>query len=317
MVLLFFFLFFFFFFKQKTAYEMSLRDWSSDVCSSDLAGHGRQARRAAGLRGRRARGEGLHQLRGLQPAHHAEGGSGELMTTPALALHDVTLGYDGRAVLKGVTLAVEPGEFCALLDPNGAGKTTLLRGMLGLLPVLAGRIDYGFDRRASPPGYVPQRESLDPIFPLTVLEVVLMGTFARLRPLQPAGRRQHRLAAECLAQVGLDAIAKQPFWALSGGQKERILIARALAAEPRLLLLDEPTAGVDPGATVAIMDVITRLNRERGLTVVLVSHQLRIVRQVVRSVIWVYDGGAVKGTAEELLSPEHIADVFGAVAARG
>jgi len=239
------------------------------------------------------------------------------MTTPALALHDVTLGYDGRAVLKGVTLAVEPGEFCALLGPNGAGKTTLLRGMLGLLPVLAGRIEYGFDRRTSPPGYVPQRESLDPIFPLTVLEVVLMGTFARLRPLQPAGRRQHRLAAECLAQVGLDAIAKQPFWALSGGQKERILIARALAAEPRLLLLDEPTAGVDPGATVAIMDVITRLNRERGLTVVLVSHQLRIVRQVVRSVIWVDDGGAVKGTAEELLSPEHIADVFGAVAARG
>ncbi len=228
------------------------------------------------------------------------------MSTPALALDDVTLGYDGRAVLKGVTFKVEPGEFCALLGPNGAGKTTLLRGMLGLLPVLAGRIEYGFDRRTSPPGYVPQRESLDPIFPLTVLEVVLMGTFARLRPLQPAGRRQHRLAAECLAQVGLDAIAKQPFWALSGGQKERILIARALAAEPRL-----------PGATVAIMDVITRLNRECGLTVVLVSHQLRIVRQVVRSVIWVDDGGAVKGTAEELLSPEHIADVFGAVAARG
>src|SRR5438046_9916048 len=189
--------------------------------------------------------------------------------------------------------------------------------MLALRPVLAGRIDYGFDRRASPPGYVPQRESLDPIFPLTVLEVVLMGTFARLRPLQPAGRRQHRLAAECLAQVGLEAIAKQPFWALPGGQRQRILIARALAAEPRLLLLDEPTAGVDPGATVAIMDAITRLNRERGLTVVLVSHQLRIVRPVVRPGIWVDARGAVKGSAEELLSPEHIADVFGAVVARG
>ncbi len=239
------------------------------------------------------------------------------MSTPALALDDVSLGYEGRPILKGVTFKVEQGEFCALLGPNGAGKTTLLRGMLGLLPVLAGRIEYGIDRRTNPPGYVPQRESLDPIFPLTVLEVVLMGTFARLRPLQPAGRRQHKLAAECLAQVGLEALARQPFWALSGGQKERILIARALAAEPCLLLLDEPTAGVDPGATAAIMDVITRLNRERGLTVVLVSHQLRIVRQVVRSVIWVDDGGAVKGTAEELLSPEHIADVFGAVAARG
>src|SRR3989441_9588973 len=173
------------------------------------------------------------------------------MSVPALALRDVSLGYEGRPILKGVTLTVEPGEFCALLGPNGAGKTTLLRGMLGLLPVLPGRIEYGFDRRTSPPGYVPQRESLDPIFPLTVLEVVLMGTFARLRPLQPAGRHQHRLAAECLAQVGLEAIAKQPFWALSGGQKERILIARALAAEPRLLLLDEPTAGVDPPAAGA------------------------------------------------------------------
>src|SRR5881397_2697705 len=166
---------------------------------------------------------------------------------PLLRLRGVSLGYKGRPVLDGVSFVIERGEFAALLGPNGAGKTTLFRGILGLIPVLAGRIEYGFDRRTSPPGYVPQRESLDPIFPLTVLEVVLMGTFARLRPLQPAGRRQHRLAAECLAQVGLEAIAAQPFWALSGGQKERILIARALAAEPRLLLLDEPTAGVDPG----------------------------------------------------------------------
>jgi ABC-type Mn2+/Zn2+ transport system ATPase subunit len=240
-----------------------------------------------------------------------------MTTNAALALHDVSLGYDGRPVLKHVTFTIEQGEFCALLGPNGAGKTTLLRGMLGLVPVLAGRIEYGIDRRTSPPGYVPQRESLDPIFPLTVLEVVLMGTFARLRPLQPVGRREHRLAAACLAQVGLASIAGQPFWALSGGQKERVLIARALAAEPRILLLDEPTAGVDPGATVAIMDAITRLNRERGLTVVLVSHQLRIVRQVVRSVIWVDGSAAVKGTAEELLTSERIADVFGAVAAGG
>jgi zinc/manganese transport system ATP-binding protein len=239
------------------------------------------------------------------------------MNGPALALEDVSLGYEGRAVLSGVTLQVEEGEFCALLGPNGAGKTTLLRGILGLVPVLRGRIEYGFDRRTTSPGYVPQRDSLDPIFPLTVLEVVLMGTFAHLRPFRPAGRRQHRLADECLAQVGLEAIAKQPFWALSGGQKERVLIARALAAEPRLLLLDEPTAGVDPGATVAIMDAITRLNRERGLTVVLVSHQLRIVRKVVRSVIWVDGGRALKGTAEELLTPERIADVFGALAAGG
>src|SRR4029434_450804 len=110
----------------------------------------------------------------------------------------VSLGYDGRAVLEHISFAIERGEFLALLGPNGAGKTTLLRGILGLIPVLAGRIEYGFDRLVNPPGYVPQRETLDPIFPLTVFEVVLMGTYGRLALLQPVGRRQRQLAAHCL-----------------------------------------------------------------------------------------------------------------------
>jgi ABC-type Mn2+/Zn2+ transport system ATPase subunit len=234
------------------------------------------------------------------------------MPTPVLALRDVSLGYDGRAVLQRLTFEVEEGEFLALLGPNGAGKSTLLRGILGLVPPLAGRIEHGFDRKTSPPGYVPQRDALDPIFPLTVAEVVVMGTFARLGPLHPIGRAQHRTAKTALEQVGLTAIANSPFWALSGGQKQRVLIARALAAEPRVLLLDEPTAGVDPGAASAIMEVISRLNGERGMTVVLVTHQLRQARPLVRSVIWVEDGTAVKGPAASMLSPERIAEVFGA-----
>jgi ABC-type Mn2+/Zn2+ transport system ATPase subunit len=234
------------------------------------------------------------------------------MAKPILALRDVSLGYDGRAVLQHLTFEVEQGEFLALLGPNGAGKSTLLRGILGLIPVLAGRIEHGVDRATSPPGYVPQRDSLDPIFPLTAAEVVLMGTYARLGPLRPIGRKQHRIAAIALEQVGLTAIAESPFWALSGGQKQRVLIARALAAEPQVLLLDEPTAGVDPGASAAIMEVISRLNREQGLTVVLVTHQLRQARSVVRSVIWVENGTAEKGPAATMLAAERIAEVFGA-----
>jgi ABC-type Mn2+/Zn2+ transport system ATPase subunit len=233
------------------------------------------------------------------------------MPTPVLALRDVSLGYDGRAVLQHLTFEVEEGEFLALLGPNGAGKSTLLRGILGLVPALAGRIEHGFDRNASPPGYVPQRDALDPIFPLTASEVVLMGTYARLGPLHPVGRAQHHIAATALEQVGLTAIADVPFWSLSGGQKQRVLIARALAAEPRVLLLDEPTAGVDPGAAAAIMEVISRLNREHGMTVVLVTHQLRQARPLVRSVIWVEDGTARKGPTATMLSPERIAEVFG------
>src|SRR5881628_1658195 len=233
-----------------------------------------------------------------------------------LGLQDVSLGYDDQAVVKHISFTVERGEFLALLGPNGAGKTTLLRGILGLIPVLAGQIEYGFDRSTSPPGYVPQRDTLDPIFPLTVFEVVLMGTYGRLALLRPVGRRQRQLAAHCLEQVGLADLADRPFWALSGGQKQRVLIARALAVEPRLLLLDEPTAGVDPGAEAAIIDAIARLNRDEGLTVIIVSHHLRLVREVVRSVIWVEEGVATKGTTAEILSTERLVDAFGATAGR-
>src|SRR5262249_56542439 len=117
--------------------------------------------------------------------------------TELVSLEDVSLGYDGRPVLEHVSFVVNRGEFAALVGPNGAGKTTLFRGILGLIPVLTGRIEYGFDRRATPPGYVPQKESLDPIFPLTAYEVVLMGAAARVPPLRPIGRHHRRLAREC------------------------------------------------------------------------------------------------------------------------
>ena len=223
---------------------------------------------------------------------------------PLLTLDDVAIGYDGRPVLTHVSLEIARGEFVALLGPNGAGKTTLFRGILGLIPLRAGRVTYGFDRAASPPGYVPQRETLDPIFPLTTFEVVLMGTYARIPPLRRVGREPRARAAARLAEVGLAAHAERPFWALSGGQKQRALIARALAAEPEVLLLDEPTAGVDPEAERAIMDLIARLNAERGLTVVLVSHHLRMVRGLAHAVVWVEDGRVRKGRAEEILAEQ-------------
>src|SRR2546427_11179454 len=133
------------------------------------------------------------------------------MGGPLLALRDVSLGYDGRPVLQHLTFTIGRGEFLALLGPNGAGKTTLLRGLLGLIPVLAGELTYGLDRRASPPGYVPQRDTLDPIFPLSAFEVVVMGTYARRPPLRPVGGRERRPAAEGPAPVGLAALAPHPF----------------------------------------------------------------------------------------------------------
>ncbi len=215
-------------------------------------------------------------------------------------LRDVSLGYGRQPVLEHVTLDLERGEFIALLGPNGAGKTTLLRGIVGLLPVLTGTIEYGFDRWSSPFGYVPQRERLDPTFPLSALEVALMGTYAHLRPLRRAGRTQRQVAQKSLESVGLGAIADQRFASLSGGQMQRVLIARALAAEPTLLVLDEPTAGVDAEATAAIMDVVSRLNREEGLTILLVTHQVRMLRGIANAVVWVQDRRATRRCVDEV-----------------
>jgi ABC-type Mn2+/Zn2+ transport system ATPase subunit len=219
-----------------------------------------------------------------------------------LRLRDVSLGYGHRPVLEHVSLEIGRGEFVALLGPNGAGKTTLLRGIVGLIPVTTGTLEYDFDRATSPLGYVPQRESLDPTFPLTVFEVVLMGTYARLPPWRRVGRRERRRASEALALVGLDAIAEQRFAALSGGQTQRALIARALAAEPSFLLLDEPTAGVDAEATATIMAVLSRLNREEGLTVLLVTHQLRMLHGLASAVLWVQDGRVARRRVEDLMA---------------
>ena len=232
------------------------------------------------------------------------------MNTVLIDLADVSLGYDGTPVLAEVSFTIGRGEFLALVGPNGAGKTTLLRGILGLIPVLAGRIDYHFDRSTSPPGYVPQRDTLDPIFPLSVFEVVLMGTYAKLPPLRPVRRQHRQLAAQCLEDVGLAALAKRQFWELSGGQKQRVLIARALAAEPDVLFLDEPTAGVDHQAEATIIELIGHLNRERSLTAVLVSHHLGHIESLVHSVVWVDDGHATKRSIDAVRAEEGLAGLF-------
>jgi ABC-type Mn2+/Zn2+ transport system ATPase subunit len=190
-------------------------------------------------------------------------------------------------IVHGICLEVVPGEFVALVGANGSGKTTLVRGLLGLLPPLAGRVERAPRLRL---GYVPQRESLDPLYPLSGFDVALLGACRDLPFWRPAGaaeRARCRSALEAARAVGF---AGRRYGQLSGGQRQRILIARALATLPSLLLLDEPTAGVDPETETAILEVLGDLRRQHRLAVWMVTHQLHAVAGRVDRMLELRDG---------------------------
>ena len=220
-----------------------------------------------------------------------------------MTLAGVAVGYDRRAILSGLDFTLARGSFVGLLGANGSGKTTLLKTIAGILPPIAGTISF------HPPavlGYVPQRDQLDPVFIFSAFEVALMGVCGRVGAGRSISREELERVHECLRQTGADGFARQRFSELSGGQKQRVLIARALAAQADLLILDEPTAGIDAAATKAIMELLMQLHRERRLTILMVNHDLAAVRQTAGHIIWVRDGKLLQGSTGELLQRDQI-----------
>lgn len=210
---------------------------------------------------------------------------------PWACLTDVAVGYEGKPVLRGLTLDLPRGCFTAVVGDNGSGKTTLLKTLAGILPPVAGRVEWSGPNGAPPVlGYVPQRDSLDPLWPMSAFEVALMGTYGRLGAGRSAGETERQLARACLAQTGGADLERKAFSVLSGGQKQRVLIARALATQPDVLLLDEPTAGIDPETTQAVMEMLARLHRERQLTILMVNHDLPLARKHATDVLRVGEG---------------------------
>jgi zinc transport system ATP-binding protein len=223
---------------------------------------------------------------------------------PVVRLHDVAVTLGGRPVLRGVDLSVAPSEVVAVLGANGSGKSTLVRAMLGLLPTRRGSVTlFGtpLDRFSDHHrvGYVPQRTTATAGVPASVWEVVAAGRLARRRAWQPMRAADRAAVRDALAAVDLADRARDGVAVLSGGQQQRALIARALAGEPDLLVLDEPTAGVDLAHQQVFADLLTTLTH-RGVTVVLVAHELGpLAPLVTRSVVMrdgrvAYDGPPVE-----------------------
>ena len=205
---------------------------------------------------------------------------------PYVDLEDVAFGYADVPVLEAINLTVEPGDFLGIIGPNGAGKTTLLRIMLGLAEPTRGAVRlFGHApssfRQWGRLGYVPQRAMLDPTLPATVHEVVATGLVPSLGLFRRMGARERRRIDEVLGHVGMAGHASARIGALSTGQQQRVLIARALATNPELLILDEPTGGVDPEAQTSFYALLQHLNRERDVTLILVSHDIGVVAKEV------------------------------------
>ena len=196
---------------------------------------------------------------------------------PLLEFHDVTVAYGRRPVLWNVDLVIDEPCLFGIIGPNGAGKSTLLKAALGLVPLAGGAVRFSgqpLARVRGRVGYVPQRETVDWEFPVTALDVVLMGTFGRLGWFRRPGSRERTLARECLDRVGLIDVAGRQIGRLSGGQQQRVFLARALAQESDIYFFDEPLAGVDAASQERIFQVLADL-RSAGRLVVVVHHDLR------------------------------------------
>lgn len=224
------------------------------------------------------------------------------MSSPVVELRGVSFSYESGPVLSDVSLAVGAADYVVLLGSNGSGKSTLVRVALGLLVPDAGEATL-FGRPARDPrarervGYVPQRAAISPRVPATVLEVVLAARAAK-RLIGPFSRAERDAAARALARVGLADLAGRRIGDLSGGQQQRVLIARALASDPALLVLDEPTAGVDRDSQLQFAGVLRELHHD-GVAIVVVAHDLGAIGRDLTRVLALHQGHIDELSPEE------------------
>ena len=223
---------------------------------------------------------------------------------PLITVQNASFRYDGREVVSDLDFTIERGDYLCVVGENGSGKSTLIKGMLGLKAPYSGSILFEEGLFAREIGYLPQQKESQRDFPASVLEVVLSGTLNSLgfRPFYT--RKQREIAQAQLICVGMDSLKNASFRDLSGGQQQRALLARALAATRKLIILDEPVSGLDPLATAEMYRLIQHVNRDHGVTVIMVSHDPHAAAHEAGRVLHLENKQLFYGTAAEYRKSE-------------
>ena len=218
-----------------------------------------------------------------------------------LSLKKVSLGYGDNTVISGADFAIESGDFICIVGANGSGKSTLVRGILGLIRPLKGEIIFGEGLKQQEIGYLPQETRVDANFPATVEEIVLSGCLGhmKLRPFYCHSEKSH--VSHSLAALGIENLKKKSFASLSGGQKQKVLLARSLSATKKLLILDEPSNNLDYKSRKAFYSSLKKLNAEQGLTIIMITHDLDADDLIGNKVLAIKEGKVALENTEKYL----------------
>jgi zinc transport system ATP-binding protein len=223
-----------------------------------------------------------------------------------ISLSDISIGYGKKVIAKELTFSVYSDDFIGLVGPNGAGKTTLLKTLLGSIKPLSGSMN----KKNFRVGYVPQRDTVQPLLPYSVNEVVMMARYAQMGYFKNPDKFDRKIVEESLLQVGISDLRNFHYNSLSGGQRQRVLIARALAFQPNLLILDEPTNGMDTPSHYSLLNFISNLHKEKHLAIIMVSHLLTDVANSVKKLILIDNGLFQFGEIDELLSEVNLQKAY-------
>ena len=221
-----------------------------------------------------------------------------------LTCQNLCVGYDGRPVLQGLNFEVFAGDYLCIVGENGSGKSTLMKTILGLQAPIGGTILTGDGLRKNEIGYLPQQTQVQKDFPASVREIVLSGCQSRCGRRPFYGKDEKRLAADAMDKMRITGLAGRCYRELSGGQQQRVLLARALCATRKMLLLDEPVSGLDPKVTVEMYELIETLNREDGITVIMISHDIFAALRYADHILHIGDSVFFGTKADYLQSPQ-------------